>query len=335
MTPHNLADQEPLLALPIVVATMKTGLSSLTFLQRLYAEDGIEKYDRESPPSPLDLLLKTQKDLLNKAHEEIKRFPYHHARLANVTLSQYHLNLADLKQLETFSQKRSGYVKLRSFLSSEYAAHSKHSQYYESRALEIVHYHVRYIAPFVAATLNVSKSLHNLFEDIARFPERLQEAVDQTPSASHIPEATNTDNQARMTTLLKDFNNSQTVNEWLIKKTGGVDWVANTKEVFSNGNNAYGSKMEKLGELYKDLIQKVDDEMKKKGWFSRFRNARSGVVGCAGVLEKQVEGLEEAYKKWGERRREWSAFLVHRNRLGIGMDRETMLKMLKGIKGGE
>ena len=335
MIPYDPTDQEPLLALPIVIGAMDDGLSSLIYLHRTYKENGITKYNRTTPPSPPEIVVKTQEKLLAIAKKELTKLPQQHAWLANITLLHYHQSLADLRQLETFSQKRSGYVKLRSFFSSKYAAKVRHSQYYESRALEIVHDHIQYVMPIVDHTLNMSKSLHQLFRDIALFPDRLQKAVDATATVKDTPETATTDSNKQIATLLSHFNNNKTVNEWLINKTGGINWLPRMKEIFGNGNTAYGDRIQELGELYTDLSKRLSDKVKRHGWFSRFKSARSGVVGCAGVVERNMEDLEEAYKAWRERRREWNEYAMNRARAGRGVAREMIMKMLKGMKGGD
>ena len=179
-------------------------------------------------------------------------------------------------------------------------------------------FHIEYIAPVVDHTLNMTKTLHQMFGELARLPDRLEAVVGVRvdEARSRIFGATTTDSQARMASLLSNFNNKEKINEWLTKKTNGLDWLAKTEEIFPSGNSIYGTKMEEISELYNELSERLDKEVKKDGWFARFRNARSGVVGCAEVVEDKVEDLEYALTMWKARRREWYNVTMNRIREG-------------------
>ena len=316
---------------------MLNGLSSLFYLHRSYYTDGIHRLNRSKKYSRLELLVKDQEFQLERANKERAALLLQYGYLANITLIEYQRTLAELKRVEAFSNKQSGYVKLRSFLSERYAAQAKHSQYNECRALDILYKHIERIRPIVFHTANMSMSLHHLFVDIAQFPDRLQMIIDlDDPVAEHVPDdEPSTDSEAQMVEVLKHFDNSHNITHWIAKKKGTIHWLPKTKAIFTNGVNAYATRMVELNELYWDLGERLRNEFYSQMWFARCKNARTGVVGCAGKVEKQAEGLAEALEAWTERRYEWGSWVINRRRIGRGIPENMTLAMLKGVKGGE
>lgn len=185
-------------------------------------------------------------------------------------------------------------------------------------------------------TLHMTQTLHNLFEDLTHLPNRL-EAVVGVPADEdmiRIPGSITTDKQARMATLLMNFHNHKKIHEWLTRKTSGMDWLSKIEDIFPSINDIYGARLQEVSEIYKELRERLHKEAKRGGWFGRFRDARSGTVGCAGVVEEMAEELEDALAAWWARKREWYHVTMRRITEGRSVNKTMLVGMLKGEEKG-